>query len=100
MRYFTVMHTISRKRLREFWKVHPDSEVPLVAWYKLMDKGRYRNFAELRATFPGVDNVGDLFVFNIGGNKYRLIAAIDFKGEMVFIKAVLTHREYDRGGWK
>ena len=55
---------------------------------------------ELRATFPSADTVGDLIVFNIGGNKYRLIASIHFNRGKVYVRHVLTHREYDRGAWK
>jgi len=94
------MHTISRKKLRDFWERHPDAQIPLASWYRLMEKGTFCNFAELRMTFPTVDKVGDLYVFNIGGNKYRLIAAIEFEWRKVFIKAVLTHRKYDQGDWK
>lgn len=94
------MHTISRKKLRGFWERHPDAQIPLASWYRLMEKGTFRNFAELRMTFPTVDKMGDLYVFNIGGNKYRLIAAIEFEWRKVFIKAVLTHRKYDQGDWK
>ena len=59
------------------------------------------NFAEVMATFPAVDKVGDKFVFDIGGNKLRLIAAIHFNTREICLSgAVLTHREYDKGGWK
>jgi len=54
----------------------------------------------LRATFRGVDKVGERFVFNIGGNKYRLIAAIAFEPQLLWVKAVLKHAEYDKGDWK
>ena len=94
------MYTISKKKLRDFWERHPDAQAPLASWYRLMEKGTYRNFAELRKTFPGVDKVGDLCVFNVGGNKYRLIAAVAFEWQKVFVKAVMTHEEYDRGDWK
>jgi mRNA interferase HigB len=56
--------------------------------------------SELRAIFPGADKVGDLIVFNIGGNKYRLIASIHFNRGKVYIRRMLTHTEYDKGGWK
>ena len=59
-----------------------------------------RNFAELRALFPSTYKVGDMFVFDIGGNKLLLIAAIHFNARRVFIRAVLTHKEYDQGDWK
>jgi mRNA interferase HigB len=60
----------------------------------------FRSFAELRAVFPTADKVDDWIVFAISGNRYRLIAAVHFKRGKVYIRHVLTHAEYDRGGWK
>ena len=57
-------------------------------------------FAELRETFPSADMVDDLTIFNVGGNKYRLIAAIPFNRRRVYVRHVLTHADYDRGEWK
>jgi len=54
----------------------------------------------LRHVFPPADQVGDLVVFNIGGNKYRLIASVHFNRQKVYVRRVLTHAEYDRGDWK
>ncbi len=68
--------------------------------YRLMKRGRYRNFAELKATFGSVDKVGPVYVFDIGGNKLRLVAAVHFNTGKVFIRHVLTHGEYDLGAWK
>lgn len=65
-----------------------------------MQTTNFRNFDELRATFPSADTVDGLTVFNIGGNKYRLIASIHFNRGKVYVRHVLTHREYDRGAWK
>lgn len=94
------MHVISRKALRLFWEEHPDSKTPLVRWFKVMQNTSFRNFSELRAVFPSADKVGDWTVFNIGGNKYRLIVSIHFNRAKVYIRHVLTHREYDHGSWK
>jgi mRNA interferase HigB len=94
------MHVISRKRLREFWDVHPDAETPLRAWHKLARQEDWQTFADVRAVFPHADQVGKLTVFNIGGNKYRLIAAIHFNRGKVYVRHVLTHAEYDQGKWK
>jgi mRNA interferase HigB len=69
------MHIISRKALRKFWEGHPDSQSPLSRWYTIVQKTDFKDFNELRATFPSTDWVGGLIVFNVGGNKYRLIAA-------------------------
>jgi mRNA interferase HigB len=65
-----------------------------------MNKNHFYNFNELRAAFPTADQVGDLIVFNIGGNKYRLIASIHFNRAKVYVRNILTHREYDKGAWK
>jgi mRNA interferase HigB len=94
------MHVISRKMLRQFWELHLDSESALVRWFTIMQRQEFASFEALRATFPSADKVGDLIVFNIGGNKYRLIAAIHFNRRKVYIRHVLTHDDYGRGGWK
>ena len=94
------MHIISRKTLREFWEQYPDSQAPLLRWYKVVKSSQFSNFAELRATFPSADLVGELVVFNIGGNRYRLIVSIRFNREKVYIRHVLTHNVYDRGEWR
>lgn len=94
------MHVISKKALREFWEIYTESQRPLERWYKLISKNSFRNVTELHAVFPSADIVDDLIVFNIGGNKYRLITSIHFNRAKVYIRNVLTHKEYDRGGWK
>ena len=94
------MHIISRKALRDFWTRHPDSQGPLTRWFKITQRSEFENFAQLRQTFPSADNVGDLVVFNIGGNKYRLIASIHFNRQKLYVRHVLTHTEYDTGDWK
>jgi len=73
---------------------------PLQAFRVRVEKGACANFAELRATFRGVDKVGTHYVFNIGGNKYRVVAGIAFSVQMLWVKAVLTHARYDEGDWK
>jgi mRNA interferase HigB len=97
---WTGMHVISRKALHVFWAREPDSEQPLRRWYKLITSRDFATFAELRETFPSADIVDQLTVFNIGGNKYRLIASVHFNRKKVYIRHVLTHAEYDRGDWK
>jgi mRNA interferase HigB len=94
------MHVITKSALQDFWRVHPDAERPLRDWFRLMDQGHFADFAELRAVFASADIVGKLTVFNIGGNKYRLIAAVHYDGGKVFIREVLTHADYDRNDWK
>jgi mRNA interferase HigB len=94
------MHVISRKALRQFWERHPDSKAPLSRWFRIIETAEFRNFNALRDTFPSADKVGNLIVFNIGGNKYRLIASIHFNRGKVYIRHVLTHSEYNKGAWK
>ena len=94
------MKLISNRVLREFAQVHADATQPLQDFRFLVEKGTYTNFSQLKATFASVDKVGERCVFNIGGNKYRLIAAISFQAGLVWVKAVLTHKEYDKGDWK
>ncbi|KKD37274.1 MAG: type II toxin-antitoxin system HigB family toxin [Limnoraphis robusta] len=94
------MHVITRKRLNEFAAKYPDTEKALARWYKIVKSGTFRSFAELRSQFPSVDQVDHLTVFNIGGNKVRLIAAIHYNRQKLYIRAVLTHPEYDQGKWR
>ena len=94
------MHIITRKRLNEFAEKFPDTENALADWYQLVRQNDFSNFAELRAMFSSADKVGKLTVFNIGGNKVRLIAAIHYNRRKVYIRAVLTHKEYDAEKWK
>jgi mRNA interferase HigB len=94
------MHVISLKALRRFWESHDDSEQPLRRWHTIMNATDFGSFAELRETFPSADLANDRTVFNIGGNKYRLIASIHYNRRKVYIRHVLTHADYDRGDWQ
>jgi mRNA interferase HigB len=94
------MHIISRKRLNEFAAQHPEAKPSLARWYHLVTRGDFSDFIHLRDTFPSADQVGGLTVFNIGGNKVRLIAAIHYNRKKIYIRAVLTHAEYDEQRWK
>jgi mRNA interferase HigB len=86
--------------LREFWEIEHRAEEPLRDFYRKLSKTDASNLAELKITFPSVDLVGKCYVFNVSGNKYRVIARIHFNRQMAFIRFVLTHREYDRDKWK
>ena len=99
------MRVISLKPLREFWQRHDDAQRPLRLWYKTATNASWSNLNEVRKTYPHADSVrttrGEtLIVFNIGGNEYRLIARIHYRYQLVNVRAVLTHREYDAGKWK
>jgi mRNA interferase HigB len=94
------MHVISRRRLKEAATRHGDLEGPLDAWFRIAKKALWRNLEEVRKTFSSADTVGKWTVFNIKGNQYRLIAEINYVFGRIYIRHVLTHAEYDRGGWK
>ena len=94
------MHVISKKRLREFWVKSPDAQLPLDNWYRIAKKAMWQSIAEVRTVFPHADAAYDCTVFNIGGNKYRLIVDIEYDRQMIYVKHVLTHKDYDKGAWK
>jgi mRNA interferase HigB len=91
------MVIISKAMLRIFCLRHPDATTALNDWYRLARIMQWATFAELRATFNSVDYVGnDRYVFNIKGNRYRLVAMIFFDIRTVYIRFIGTHAEYDR----
>ena len=94
------MHVITRKRLLEFTQKHPDCANAINAWYIIMKNSSLNSFSELRQLFPSADKVGNLTVFNIGGSKVRLIAALHYNTNKIYIRDVLTHSEYDKGKWR
>jgi mRNA interferase HigB len=94
------MHVITRKRLNEFAEKYPETRTALVSWYDLVRRNDFSSPPNLKLMFPTADQVGKLTVFNVGGNKVRLIAAIHYNRKRIYIRAVLTHDEYDRGKWK
>lgn len=94
------MKLISNSALRAFSEKHPQAELALQGWRKVIEKNSFHHWAELKRAFNAIDKVGDLVVFDVGGNKYRIIAFVRFEKQIVYVKAVLTHIEYDKGGWK
>ncbi|HUI56322.1 MAG TPA: type II toxin-antitoxin system HigB family toxin [Bryobacteraceae bacterium] len=72
----------------------------LSAWREICEKATWRQFSDVRCQFPNADSVGDCVVFNIRHNRYRVIAKVAYSLGIVTIRSVLTHAEYDRGGWK
>jgi mRNA interferase HigB len=98
--YFLWMHIISRKTLLAFAALYPEASKPLDGWYRIFKKTDFENLNQVRIFYPHADLVsrkdGEFTIFNIGGNKYRLITHIIYDWNKVFIRAVLTHPEYDR----
>jgi mRNA interferase HigB len=94
---------IAWRAIREFLEAHPEDQSASDAfskWYDLVHNNRFASFNEVRRTFPSADLVGDLVVFNIRGNRYRLIARFIYEKGRVYVRRVLTHTEYDHGDWK
>ncbi len=94
------MRVISKKALREFWETEKQAEIPLDNWYRAALRSDWQNFAEVKTDYPSADLVGEYVIFNIGGNKYRLVVKIEFLKQLIFIKNVLTHKEYDKISFK
>lgn len=94
------MHVITRKRLNDFAARYPETENALSVWYGQMKHHDFASIEEIRQLFPSADKVGRLTVFNVGGNKIRVVAAVHYNRKKVYIRAVLTHSEYDVGKWK
>ncbi len=99
------MRIISRKRLRQFVQRHPDAAEPLDKWHRLLREAQWKNLQDVRRVYPHADTVAvasgnAVTVFNIRGNKYRLIAAIHYNRQRVYVLRLLTHAEYSRDLWK
>ena len=98
--YGDSVHVITRKRLREFAARHRGAEGPLGAWYAIVSKTDFPSFSDVKRVFRSVDKAGKFTVFDIGGNKFRPIAAMHYNRKKLYIRHVLTHAEYDKGKWK
>jgi len=79
---------------------HADAEGPLKTWFSIASKATWRNIIEVQKTYASAEAVANYTVFNIKGNTYRLIAKIEYRLQIIFIKCVLTHAEYDKDNWK
>lgn len=94
------MRPIATAALREFWTIHPQAERPLRRWWKTATLADWKSLADVRRDYPVTDLVkgrkGDLLVFNIGGNDFRLICRVEFGEAPLFVLFVGTHAEYDR----
>lgn len=91
------MRVISKRPLREFWEEYPDSEEPLLAWYREAEDAKWDSPAAVKAqyrsaSFPG----GNRVIFNIKGNDYRLVVKINYPYSVIYIRWVGTHKDYDK----
>jgi len=92
------VHVISKSRLREYWERFPATQSRLMAWYSVAARVEWLRWADVVATFPQADQVGDCVVFNIG-NSHRLIGRIRYPTQRLYVLRILTHAEYDRQTW-
>jgi mRNA interferase HigB len=98
------LHIISRKKLLEAEKKHGSVGVPLDSWFRMAKSAKWKNLEEVRQTYSRADgvSVGEKVytVFNISGNSFRLITEIYYDDQVILVRHVLTHAEYDKGNWK
>ena len=91
------MRVLSRKSLRQFWEKHPDARQPLQSWYTDVKHANWKRPSDIKTTYQIASFISNnRIVFNIKGNKYRIIVVVEYRFGMVFIRFVGTHAEYDR----
>jgi mRNA interferase HigB len=94
------VHVISKSAWREAVADDAALESAINAWHKIATAASWGNIVDVKKTYPHADFVAPYTVFNMKGNVYRLIVKIEYKWQMIFVKHLLTHAEYDQGGWK
>ena len=95
--YNSLMRTISRKALREFWEKHPDARQPLQAWYADVKHADWKSPANIKNVYHNASFLANnRIVFNIKGNRYRIVVAVQYKYGIVYIRFIGTHQEYDK----
>jgi len=94
------MHVISYRKLREFAQKHADCREALDNWYKIASKAIWLNLLDVQKVFPSAEAVNNFTVFNIKGNRYRLIASLDYDKQLIYLKYILNHADYDKENWK
>jgi mRNA interferase HigB len=98
--YHHSVKLIGRDLIQLFARTYSDSRSSLKSWTQAMESNSFKHFVELKKTFGSADQVKPHTVFDISGNKYRLIAVVDYALQSVSIECVLTHAEYDEGRWR
>lgn len=94
------MHIITRRKLLEAAEKYSDVGEPLDVWYRVAKRAEWKNLMDVRRVFPTADAVEEFTVFNIKGNAYRLITEINYQTGRIFLRHLLTHAEYSKGGWR
>ena len=90
------LRIVTEKRIREFIERQPRSAEAVWHWVDAVESARCRNPGDLKAIFASASFIGEYAVFNVGGNKYRIAASVHYRKQMVYIKEIGTHKEYDR----
>ena len=91
------MIVVSRKRLRDFWRKHPDARNALLLWERRVKAADWQTYNDVKQDFGDADQVGDeRIVFNIRGNHYRLVAIVKIRNHRVYIRWIGTHKAYDK----
>ena len=95
-----LVNVISKRGLFERAAKYPDAESALQVWFDTATAAEWTRLEDVRTSYPATDMVGDLAIFNIRGNNYRLIVRMAWMYRRIYVKEFLTHAEYDRGRWK
>jgi mRNA interferase HigB len=93
------VNVINRKALRQMMKEHSNCTAALGAWWRVAKAARWEHIEACRASFSTADQVGRCLIFNIAGNRYRLNTVVSWRNQRIYVKALLTHREYERNLW-
>ena len=91
------MRIIKRGALVQFWEKHPDAKASLESWYAVVRRADWKTPAEMKQVYRNADLLGRRTIFNVSGNKYRLIARVNYRTQCIFVLYLLTHAEYDQG---
>jgi len=94
------VNVISKRGLLDLAARHPETKASLTVWHERVRRATWRGLNEVRRDFPAADQIGEVLVFNVMGGNYRLITTVAYQVQRIYVKALLTHREYERKEWK
>ena len=93
------MNIVNRRSVRRMMAAHPETSAALEAWWRLAKGARWVHFEECHESIRSTDQVGRCLIFDILGNRYRLITVVSWRNQRIYVKALLPHREYERNKW-
>lgn len=94
------MRVISKKPLRDFWEQHPESRQAIEDWFRKASKLKVSSFPALCKTFGSADYVDGFTIFDVGGNRYRIVTVVHYDKQRLYVRHVMTHAEYDLNNWR